>query len=476
MSVYFKAQGSCEPFEATIDEVSEIIESWEKNAQVILLGDFNGDVGFRGGSRGSRAPTPQGCKLTALFNRHGLTPLNMQPYASGPIETYEGYRCSSTLDYIVAPTLMLSEVSTCYVHKRCALNTSDHLPISAHLCISNISLLEDITVPKGRIKWKRLSAYNKFIQYQCVLEPLLEDISTRLGDSPKGPFDIDNAFNDLIRTIHEVSETLPHTKYKKNLKPFWNAHLSELKRKKVISYRQWVREGRPRDQDNKLYLLYKQDKKLFHKTIKRLSKQYENEEILSAVKSAELDRNSFWRLVSIAPKGQIKGVSAIKRKDEKVVHELPDALKVWVDQFSSIGRPKKSDNYDLEFFDNVTKQVADYNKSDEGDDFLDQQFTIEEVSSKAINTLHINKAPGYDEVTTEHLKYGGACLTELLCDLYNMVVKEEYIPLSFKCGVLVPLYKGKDTCIFDPNNYRGITLLPTFNKVLEISIWQRLKT
>ena len=39
----------------------------------------------------------------------------------------------------------------------------------------------------------------------------------------------------------------------------------------------------------------------------------------------------------------------------------------------------------------------------------------------------------------------------------------------------MPLHKGKDSCILDPNNYRGITLLPTFNKLFEILIWQRMK-
>ena len=37
------------------------------------------------------------------------------------------------------------------------------------------------------------------------------------------------------------------------------------------------------------------------------------------------------------------------------------------------------------------------------------------------------------------------------------------------------LYKGKDTCTLDPNNYRGITLLSVFNKIYEILLWNRLK-
>ena len=50
------------------------------------------------------------------------------------------------------------------------------------------------------------------------------------------------------------------------------------------------------------------------------------------------------------------------------------------------------------------------------------------------------------------------------------------VPLCFKLGVQVPLYKGKDTCVLDPNNYRGITLLPTFNKLFEILLWHWMKS
>ena len=66
-------------------------------------------------------------------------------------------------------------------------------------------------------------------------------------------------------------------------------------------------------------------------------------------------------------------------------------------------------------------------------------------------------------------------MTEFLCGLFNSIRGNECIPTCFKRGVQVPLYKGNDSCILDPNNYRDITLLPTFNKLLEILIWQRIK-
>ena len=220
--------------------------------------------------------------------------------------------------------------------------------------------------------------------------------------------------------------------------------------------------------------MYKSDKKLFHNTIKRISKQYEEKEVLDAVKYAEFIRNSFWKLVKTARKNQIEGVSAIKRSDKVVVHETNEVLQVWADHFSSIGTPKKADNYDEAHYESVTASVTGYNKLSDTDMFLDTPFTYEEVD-KAIKTLHTGKAPGFDGIMAEHLQYAGPLVANLLCTLFNAIRDTEYIPLCFKRGVEIPLYKGKDTCVLDPNNYRGITLLPTFNKLFEILVWQRLK-
>ena len=59
--------------------------------------------------------------------------------------------------------------------------------------------------------------------------------------------------------------------------------------------------------------------------------------------------------------------------------------------------------------------------------------------------------------------------------MFSWILKTEYIPENFRRGTQVPLYKGKNTSALDPNNYRGITLLTTFNKIFEILIWSRIE-
>ena len=101
------------------------------------------------------------------------------------------------------------------------------------------------------------------------------------------------------------------------------------------------------------------------------------------------------------------------------------------------------------------------------------EFSIEEVD-KAIAKLHLGKAPGYDEISTEHLRYAGPLLSMVLCNLYNECIRIEYVPECFRKGVQILLYKGKGTCSLNPDNYRGITLLSNFNKLFEVLVWSRI--
>ena len=117
--------------------------------------------------------------------------------------------------------------------------------------------------------------------------------------------------------------------------------------------------------------------------------------------------------------------------------------------------------------------VLPYNASD--DNFLNDPFSKDEVSD-AISSLNRGKAAGYDGLTAEHIIFLGSPIVDTLTILCNMVRSSEYVPICCRIGMQVPLFKGKDTCPLDPNNYRGITLLSIFNKIMEILIWLRVKT
>ena len=52
ISVYLPAMGSSESLDSALDNITELVESREEGANVIIMGDFNGDVGASGGPMG----------------------------------------------------------------------------------------------------------------------------------------------------------------------------------------------------------------------------------------------------------------------------------------------------------------------------------------------------------------------------------------------------------------------------------------
>ena len=67
VSVYLPAQGSREALDVSLDDITEVIESRERGAHVIILGDLNGDVGKLGGPRGIRDAMPRGREVMRFF-------------------------------------------------------------------------------------------------------------------------------------------------------------------------------------------------------------------------------------------------------------------------------------------------------------------------------------------------------------------------------------------------------------------------
>ena len=70
---------------------------------------------------------------------------------------------------------------------------------------------------------------------------------------------------------------------------------------------------------------------------------------------------------------------------------------------------------------------------------LDVPFSTEEVES-AVKRLKKRKAPGHDNLLAEHLIEGGPCIITWLTGIMNAIIEHEYIPESFKCGLVVPIY------------------------------------
>ena len=89
-------------------------------------------------------------------------------------------------------------------------------------------------------------------------------------------------------------------------------------------------------------------------------------------------------------------------------------------------------------------------------------------------SLKNNKSPGVDNIPAEFLKHNTSDnLVKDITLLFNYILESAEFP-DFWCeGLRNPIFKSGSRCA--ANNYRGITVLPIFEKIFEILIQKRLE-
>lgn len=103
---------------------------------------------------------------------------------------------------------------------------------------------------------------------------------------------------------------------------------------------------------------------------------------------------------------------------------------------------------------------------------FNRNFTVEEINS-AINSLKNNKAPGNDQIPAEIVKHCKNILASDITDVLNYIIENREFPDIWTEGVRTPIFKTGASDM--PENYRGITVLPVFEKIFEITIQKRME-
>ena len=103
----------------------------------------------------------------------------------------------------------------------------------------------------------------------------------------------------------------------------------------------------------------------------------------------------------------------------------------------------------------------------------DEAFSEAEVH-QALEAMANNKAPGHDGIVAEMLKLGGAPIVRRLTQLFNEVFDGGAMPSGWRKGTIISAFKAGDSA--DPNNYRGITLLPVVDKLFTSLLASRIAT
>ena len=82
------------------------------------------------------------------------------------------------------------------------------------------------------------------------------------------------------------------------------------------------------------------------------------------------------------------------------------------------------------------------------------------------------KSTGFDNIDSYIVKQIAPQIVNQLADIFNKSFLTGIVPTKLKIAKVIPLYKAKDPALF--SNYRPISLLPVFSKILERLMYNRL--
>ena len=297
-SVYMPSPGCSGDYDVVLDEIAEIIQTGENGTCNILCGDFNADMGYMGGRRSNRRPTKLGKTLYGFFNEFELVAANMQPITTGPLDTFRSGVGSSMIDYMAIPESLSSMLCEGEDIKDEITNTSDHFALRIVLGVECGENQGSAVKSQSRIKWSKLKAEQVHGIYTNSMDRYTHDVLNNSDIKNCNKSEIDEHIESLVRSMNENSNNLPKSKYKPHVRPFWKEKLKILKKEKVVNFRIWVANGRPRSADSDVWLRHKNSEKAFRREIKYVQKEFERRELEELLKTSECDKNRFWKTLT----------------------------------------------------------------------------------------------------------------------------------------------------------------------------------
>ena len=92
--------------------------------------------------------------------------------------------------------------------------------------------------------------------------------------------------------------------------------------------------------------------------------------------------------------------------------------------------------------------------------------------NEAVQTLQTKKSSGYGEISSNVIKHFSPSVFESMRYIFNLSIEKSIFPDQLKIAKVTPLFKRDDNAVMD--NYRPISVLPCFPKILEGIIYNRL--
>ena len=210
-------------------------------------------------------------------------------------------------------------------------------------------------------------------------------------------------------------------------------------------------------------MAYKSYKNLFEGLKKKAKKKYYSEKI----SKYKHDAKKTWSIMK-------ELIGKIKLKSSN----LP--RRITVNEVDIFDKRKIANEFNA-FFTNIGSKLASKipNASTTFESYINKPDSIMKTKQLSMNelkdaffSLKINKSPVYDDISFNVVKKCFSSLCEPLKYLCNLSIEKGIFPDDLKIAKVTPIYKADDKS--DLSNYRPISVLSCFSKILERIMYNRL--
>ena len=461
-------------FREFIDLLQSVITMYSEMGHIVVMGDFNAHLQ---GQTYIKPTDARGIYFQNMVSYHNLVAVNTLPLCTGATASFVSYGdiYESLIDHILIPDVKLDTVISCEITDDHVLNASRHRPVvcvisTGDTCFENLNCNAE-----SHIKWKKVDEHILQLYKTQLDNALLNNECDNIADIHNR---IDNRYKNIVTSIVNISDSvLPKTKFRHFLKPYWDQQLKDLHAVMRQRRREWILDGRPRNNDHSSYRRYKGAKCLFRFQHRKCAQNYLNELNREIDDAAELDSAFFWKKINNRRKSKSSSAGSEVEFNGQMCRDPQQIVTGWGQYFQNLYSDTEREHFDAQFKSQVDHQMQGIlnGLSQSCSDLDSDSFSVSEIK-KAAKLLKTKKACGNDGVYNEHLINGGNGLFQQLSLLYSDMFTHGYIPDTLKQGLIITLHKGGRKSKKDPYNYRAITLSSAILKLFERILLKLLET
>jgi len=239
----------------------------------------------------------------------------------------------------------------------------------------------------------------------------------------------------------------------------------------LIDKRRLLKNNLNKVQDQQQKDILRREYKEVHKMTQRSVRRDKRKQINDLAKKAEAaaSRNDAAELYKITKEisgGKTRAVQAVADENGRLLATVEDQMQRWRDYFC-----KLLNEQFIEQHPPVSPEIQ-MRRSSRLANIETTAPTMEEIVNATI-LLKDKKAAGIDGIPAEFLKANTELTGTLLFPLFQKIWEEEVYPSEWKEGVIVKIPKKGN--LSNCNNWRGLTLLSVFSKIMARIILERIK-